>query len=168
MSAESKHFSIPTQQPTKMKVFIVYAHPEPQSLNGSLLKVTVDELEAQGHEVQVSDLYAMEWKAQVDRADFQQVPPGARLKVGWASGEATLAGRLTEDVKREQEKLVWADAVVLQFPLWWYGMPAILKGWVERGFSLLFAFGFGEYNDAHTGATGTARASSWASAPCWS
>lgn len=134
-----------------MKVFIVFAHPEPQSLGGSLVRATVAELEAQGHEVQVSDLYAMHWKSQVDRSDFPKFPDDARLRVPRASGEATFTGTLTDDVKREQEKLMWADAVILQFPLWWYSMPAILKGWVDRVYSLGFAYGNGEHNDRRWG-----------------
>ncbi|KAM5358418.1 hypothetical protein ACJZ2D_015297 [Fusarium nematophilum] len=134
-----------------MKVFIVFAHPELQSLNGSLLRTTVEELEAQGHEVQVSDLYAMQWKCQVDRADFPQHSPDDRLKVAMASAVATMSGTLTEDVKREQEKLLWADTVIFQFPLWWYTMPAILKGWIDRVFSLGFAYGIGEYSDKRWG-----------------
>ena len=115
-----------------MKVFIVFAHPERRSLNGALLTTTVEELEAQGHEVQVSDLYAMQWKSQVDRADFPHLSPEARLKVAHASAEATASNTLTDDVKREQEKLLWADTVIFQYPMWWMGMPAILKGWFER------------------------------------
>ncbi|KAI1082444.1 Flavodoxin-like protein [Whalleya microplaca] len=134
-----------------MKVFIVFAHPEPQSLNAALLKTTVSELEAQGHGVQVSDLYAMQWKCQVDRADFPQVPTDARLRVALASGESTISNTLTDDVKCEQEKLLWADVVILQFPLWWYNMPAILKGWIDRVYSLGFAYGLGEYNDQRWG-----------------
>ena len=134
-----------------MKVFIVFAHPEPQSLNGALLRTTVEELEEQGHEVQISDLYAMKWKSQVDRDDFPHLPADARLKVAYASAEATASNRLTDDVKREQEKLLWADTVIFQFPLWWMGMPAILKGWFERVYSLGFAYGLGEYSDAKWG-----------------
>ncbi|KAH6646586.1 flavoprotein-like protein [Truncatella angustata] len=134
-----------------MKVFIIFAHPEPQSLNGALLRVTVNELESQGHEVQVSDLYAMQWKSQVDRADFPQVPADARLRVAMSSGEATALSTLTDDVKQEQEKLLWADTIILQFPLWWYAMPAILKGWVDRVFSYGFAYGVGEHSDKRCG-----------------
>ena len=134
-----------------MKVFVVFAHPEPQSLNGSLLQVTVEELKAQGHEVQVSDLYAMEWKSQVDRADFPKLAADARLRVAHASGEATMTDTLTEDVKREQEKLLWADAVIFHFPMWWYSMPAILKGWFERVYSLGFGYGLGAYSDKRWG-----------------
>jgi NAD(P)H dehydrogenase (quinone) len=39
------------------------------------------------------------------------------------------------DIKTEQEKLFWCDALILQFPLWWFGLPAILKGWVDRVFA---------------------------------
>ncbi|KAI8945412.1 Flavodoxin-like protein [Xylaria longipes] len=134
-----------------MKVFVIFAHPEPQSLNGALLRTTVDELEAQGHEVQVSDLYAMQWKSQVDRADFPDLSPDARLKVAYASAEATASSSLTDDVKREQEKLLWADTVIFQYPMWWMGMPAILKGWFDRVYSFGFAYGLGEYNDTRWG-----------------
>lgn len=134
-----------------MKVFIVFAHPEPQSLSGSLLQTAVEELEAQGHEVQISDLYAMYWKGQVDRSDFPKLPPDTRLKVGYASREATISGTLTDDVKGEQEKLMWADVVILQFPLWWYSMPAIMKGWVDRVYSAGFAYGNGEHNNKRWG-----------------
>ena len=49
---------------------IVYAHPEPKSLNGSLKDLAVATLEGAGHEVRVSDLYAMDWKAVVDADDY--------------------------------------------------------------------------------------------------
>ena len=48
---------------------------------------------------------------------------------------------LSEDIQSELEKLAWADAVVLQFPLWWLGPPAILKGWIDR--VLVQGFGYG-------------------------
>jgi NAD(P)H dehydrogenase (quinone) len=129
-----------------MKVFIVFAHPEKQSLTGSLLKTTVDELEAQGHEVRVSDLYEMQWKSEISRSDFSLVNPDARLKIPRSSKQATHSNNLTEDVKAEQEKLLWADLVIYQFPLWWYTMPAILKGWIDRVYSCGFAYGVGEHN----------------------
>lgn len=134
-----------------MKVFIVFAHPEPQSLNGALLRTTIEELKGQGHEVQVSDLYAMQWKSQADRADFPHLSPDARFQLAYASAEAYASGTLTEDVKREQEKLLWADTVIFQFPLWWMGMPAILKGWIERVYSLGFAYGIGEHSATRWG-----------------
>ena len=73
-----------------MKVLLVFAHPERLSLNGALRDVAVAELQAQGHEVRVSDLYADGWKAAVDRSDFPDVAPGERLRVAGASGRASL------------------------------------------------------------------------------
>lgn len=134
-----------------MKVLLVFAHPEPRSLNGALREVAVRELEAQGHQVRVSDLYADGWKSQVDREDFPTLEPGARLQVAAASGQAYAAGTLTGDVEAEHEKLLWADALILQFPLWWYTMPAILKGWVDRVFSYGLAYGVGEHSDKRWG-----------------
>ncbi|PKU24108.1 NAD(P)H dehydrogenase [Telmatospirillum siberiense] len=134
-----------------MKVLLVFAHPEPRSLNGALRDAAVKELGTQGHEVRVSDLYAMRWKSEVDRADFPSLTPDSRLKVAAASGEAFSANALTQDVKAEQEKLLWADVLILQFPLWWYAMPAILKGWVDRVYAYGFAYGVGEHNDKRWG-----------------
>jgi NAD(P)H dehydrogenase (quinone) len=134
-----------------MNVLLVFAHPEPDSLNGALRDVAVSTLLAEGHEVQVSDLYAAGWKSAVDRADFPLLPPDARLQPAMASGAAFAAHALTDDVRAEQEKLLWADVLILQFPLWWYSMPAILKGWVDRVYAYGFAYGVGEHSDTHWG-----------------
>ncbi|MEU8452900.1 NAD(P)H-dependent oxidoreductase [Streptomyces griseoaurantiacus] len=133
-----------------MKTLIVHAHPEPKSLNGSLKDLAVSTLEAAGHEVRVSDLYAMNWKAVVDAADYGP-EVSDRLLVARDSGRAFEAGTLTQDVRAEQEKLLWAETVIFQFPLWWYSMPAILKGWVDRVFTYRFAYGVGEHSDTRYG-----------------
>lgn len=132
-----------------MNVHYVFAHPEPQSLSAALREVAVTELRAAGHHVTISDLYAMRWKAQIDRDDF----PGheGRLVVAEASGAAFSAGSLTEDVRAEHERLRDADALILHFPLWWYSMPAILKGWVDRVFSYKLAYGVGVHDETHYG-----------------
>ncbi len=109
-----------------MKTLIVHAHPEPKSLNSSLKDLAVSTLEAAGHEVRVSDLYAMNWKAAVDAADYGS-DASSRLRVALDSGRAFEAGTLTPDVLAEQDKLLWADTIIFQSPLWWYSMPAILR-----------------------------------------
>ncbi len=103
-----------------MRVLIVFAHPESRSLSGALRDIAIEELRAQGHEVRVSDLYAEGWKSEIDRADFPALAPGERLRVAPASGQAFATDTLTADVKTEQEKLLWADTLILQFPLWWF------------------------------------------------
>ncbi|SDG04397.1 MULTISPECIES: NAD(P)H-dependent oxidoreductase [unclassified Duganella] len=111
-----------------MNILIVYAHPDPRSLNGALKDYAVEHLQASGHAVQVSDLYAMQWRPTLEAGET----PGP-------------------EVLREQEKLLWADTVIFQFPLWWFSMPAIMKGWVERVFSHGFGYGIGEHSDRRWG-----------------
>lgn len=131
----------------KKKVLIVYAHPEPTSLSRQLVDATVRDLREQGHDVMLSDLYGMRWKAVFDEQDFPSRLNPDRLSFIEESGHAYATGNQTADVEVEQRKLLAADAVILQFPLWWFGMPAILKGWVDRVFAYGFAYGYkGEGN----------------------
>jgi len=134
-----------------MNVLLVYAHPEPRSLNGSLRDFAIQRLARSGHTVQVSDLYAMRWKAALDADDNTAARPGQRFDPSADSRRAFEAGTQSADITREQEKLLWADALILQFPLWWFSMPAILKGWVERVYAYGFAYGVGEHSDTHWG-----------------
>lgn len=135
----------------KKHILIVYAHPEPASLNGALKDAMHAHLLARGHTVEVSDLYAMGWKAAVDAADFPRRDAAARLRVPKDSHAAFAADALTADVRAEQDKLRRADALILQFPLWWYSMPAILKGWFDRVYSYGFGYGVGEHSERHWG-----------------
>lgn len=130
-----------------MNVLIVYAHPEPKSLTRQLVEVSVRTLREQGHTVMLSDLYGMEWKAVFDERDFPSRSDPDRLSFVTESGHAYATGRQTADVAQEQRKLLAADALILQFPLWWFGMPGILKGWVDRVFAYGLAYGYkGEGN----------------------
>ncbi len=124
-----------------MDVFWLYAHPEAASLGAALHDEGVRALENHGHRVTVSDLYAMKWKPTVDADDFTAHDPDQRLLVASASQRAFETATLSADIRAEQAKLDRADAVVVQFPLWWYGMPAILKGWFDRVFVKGFAYG---------------------------
>jgi NAD(P)H dehydrogenase (quinone) len=130
-----------------VNVFIVYAHPEPRSLNGALKDLAVRHLRAEGHDVSVSDLYAMAWKAVADGDDFLSRDSAERLFYERASKSAFSDGSQSPDIAAEQEKLLWADAVIFQFPMWWFSMPAILKGWIER----VYAYGFGYGVGVHGG-----------------
>lgn len=134
-----------------MKYFIVHAHPEPQSLTSYLKNRAVTALENAGHEVIVSDLYAMRFKAVADGEDFTTRAAPARLDYKSESEHAYRTATQTPDVAEEQRRLLWADAVILQFPLWWYGMPAILKGWVDRVFACGFAYGVGPHGGGKWG-----------------
>ncbi|MGW4445026.1 NAD(P)H-dependent oxidoreductase [Streptomyces sp. NPDC004682] len=93
----------------------------------------VQHLLDQGHEVRTSDLYAMKFDTVVRTGDFSHAD-GERLVVGSVAQHAFEQGTLSPDISAEHDKLSWADTLVVQFPLWWYGMPAILKGWFDRVF----------------------------------
>lgn len=123
-----------------MKILWVFAHPDPRSLNGSLRDAALKHLASSGHTVEESDLYRMGWNPVVDASDYGHDPTD-RLHVASASSIALRHETLTLDIAAEQKKLRRADVVVLQFPLWWFSMPAILKGWVDRVFVEGFGYG---------------------------
>lgn len=118
-----------------MKVLVVYAHPEPLSFNAALKDAAVAALQAQGHAVQVNDLHAMGFKAVTDAADFPVRADPSRLVIPKEQAAAHARGTTAPDIAAEHAKLAWADALLLQFPLWMYGLPALLKGWCDRVFS---------------------------------
>ncbi|MCG7311138.1 NAD(P)H-dependent oxidoreductase [Brachybacterium sp. ACRRE] len=121
------------------------AHPEPRSLNGALRRAGIAHLQSAGHEVLCSDLYEMGWDPVLSPWDAGRSDAGPtelpRFRVSDDTRRAFVEGAVPPDTRREQEKLRAADALIIQFPLWWYGMPAILKGWFDRVLISGFAFG---------------------------
>lgn len=130
-----------------MKVFIVHAHEEPRSFNAAMKNQAIRTFEAQGHGVVVSDLYRMQFKAVADEKDFLERRDRHYLKRQAEEMAASSLGTLAHDILEEQKKLEACDLLILQFPLWWFSMPAILKGWVDRVFSMGFAYGGGKWYD---------------------
>jgi NAD(P)H dehydrogenase (quinone) len=131
-----------------MKVFIVYVHPEPRSLNGALKDLALRTLQNQGHQIQVSDLYAMQFNALATRADFLALQCEDVLHYMAEQLHAAETLAFTQDIREELEKLRWAEVVIFQFPLWWFSMPALLKGWIDRVFAMGVVYGgkFGIYD----------------------
>jgi NAD(P)H dehydrogenase (quinone) len=127
-----------------MKIFIVHAHPEPRSFVSAMRDAAVDELGAGGHEVRVSDLYAMRFQPVLDRHDFTTTMDPGYLKPQREQLHAVKEGGLSPEIEAEVEKLFWCDAVLFTFPLWWFSMPAILKGWVDRVFVMGRVYGGGK------------------------
>jgi NAD(P)H dehydrogenase (quinone) len=124
-----------------MNIFIVYAHPEPKSFNGAMKDIAVETLQNAGHEVVVSDLYAMQFNAIVGVDDFKGERANADfLSIATEQNKAYETGTLATDIVAEQEKFQRADLVIFQFPVWWFGMPAIMNGWADRVFVRGFAY----------------------------
>lgn len=127
-----------------MNALIVYAHPEPNSMNGALRDAAVLGLTEAGWQVEVSDLHAQHFRADAGWEDFTAPKSRDRLRYAYEQRHATPGGQYSTDILHEQAKIRRADLIIFQFPLWWYAVPAILKGWADR----VLANGFA-YDDQH-------------------
>ena len=124
-----------------MNILIVDAHPEPRSFNGAMKDLAVQTLGGLGHSVTVSDLYAMGWNAVAGPADISGSPSDtSRFSIARKQTLAMENGTIAADIAAEQAKLVAADLLISQFPVWWFGMPAILKDWADRVLARGFAY----------------------------
>jgi len=121
-----------------MNIFIVYCHPEPKSLNGALKDMAVMTLKENRHQIKISDLYGMKFKATLDRDDFLQMENPERLMPVTEQFNAAKTNTFSSDIKEEMKKIEWADLIIFQFPIWYETMPALLKAWFER----ILAHGF--------------------------
>lgn len=111
-----------------MNHLIVYAHPHEGSFNSAILDTAVGALKAKGHEVTVRDLNKLGFNPVLSSADTA----------------ALREGNVPSDIKTEQDYLAKADVITFIYPIWWTGLPAILKGYVDRTFSYGFAY---QYNN---------------------
>lgn len=130
-----------------MKLFILHAHHETQSFNGAMTRAAAQAATDAGHQVIVSDLHAMKFDPVSDRRNFTTVKDPAYLKQQAEELYASQNEGFAADIKAEMDKLFWCDAFVMQFPLWWFGLPAIAKGWVDRVFASGRIYGGGKWYD---------------------
>ncbi|WP_299780622.1 NAD(P)H-dependent oxidoreductase [uncultured Formosa sp.] len=107
-----------------MKHLIIYAHPNKASLNHHFKQTVVDILTQHNHDVIVRDLYHIDFNPILSLSDI-----GGQRK-----------GEVSDDVKMEQDFISWADIITFIYPIWWTGMPAIMKGYIDRVFSYGFAY----------------------------
>lgn len=100
-----------------MKCLVVIAHPLSDSLCRTLAQVSIEALSAAGHEIKVEDLYATGFSPSLtvsERQSYYSLPFDSSL------------------IEPHMERLLAAEALVLVFPTWWFGFPAMLKGWFDR------------------------------------
>jgi NAD(P)H dehydrogenase (quinone) len=128
----------------KNKVLIVHAHPEKASFCSSLKNTASAYFIEIGCEVKESDLYAMEFNPVGDKHDFISLQNPDFFKYQMEQVNAFQNNLFEENLKTEMEKLEWCDVLIFNFPLWWFGLPAILKGWVDRVFAMGFVYGAGK------------------------
>lgn len=97
-----------------------------------MCSVATEQLRASGHEVRVSDLYAAGFNAVASGADFAQRKNPDYLVYALEQRNGQETGTLSPDIQAEVGKLLWCDLLILNFPIFWFSTPAILKGWIDR------------------------------------
>jgi NAD(P)H dehydrogenase (quinone) len=130
-----------------MKIFIVYWHPEPQSFNHAMFQTACQALGDAGHEVKTSDLFEAGFNPVSGRCNFITVKDPDYLKLQLEEIHATEMNGFAADIEAEMNKLEWCELMIWQFPLWWFGLPAMFKGWVDRVFAMGRVYGSGRFYD---------------------
>lgn len=100
-----------------MRALVVFCHPCSESFNAAICARTVETLEQAGHEVRLRDLY---------KEGFQPVMSGDERRGYHDEGDNVAP------VKEHVEDILWCEMLIFVYPTWWYGLPAMLKGWLDR------------------------------------
>lgn len=100
-----------------MRILVVYSHPCEESFNAAICKTVLESLDTGKHEVRLTDLYAIGFDPVMSAEERRKYH--------------------TPDLNREPiadqlEDIKWAEALIFVYPTWWFGLPAMLKGWLER------------------------------------
>ena len=109
-----------------MRALVVHCHPCPDSLSGAVNAAVCEALAARGDAVDLLDLYAGGFDPAMSREEW----------LGYHDEAANL-----RPVRPHAERVARADALLFTYPTWWFGPPAMLKGWLERVMVPGFAFG---------------------------
>lgn len=108
----------------KTNHLIIYCNPSPKSLSAAYRDTLVELTELSENPVNVRDLYNIGFKPVLEQKDF----------------DAVKHGQIPADLKVEQDYIMWADLLTFIYPIWWGGMPALLKGYIDRVFARGFAY----------------------------
>jgi len=107
-----------------MKYLIIYAHPNTASFNHAIMETITEEFKKSNKEFEVRDLYKIGFNPVLSSEDLAAIQKGA----------------VPHDIKTEQDYIRAADTLIFISPIWWSAMPAMLKGYFDRVFSLKFAY----------------------------
>lgn len=107
-----------------MKITIIYSNHQNGNFNEQLLERLKASLLKNGHEFVIRDLYAIDFNPVLRTRDFEMIG----------------SGQTPDDILKEQSFVKWADLLLFIYPVWWGGMPAIVKGYIDRVFSWGFAY----------------------------
>ncbi|MBK7600938.1 MAG: NAD(P)H-dependent oxidoreductase [Acidobacteria bacterium] len=125
-----------------MKVFVVYWHPEPRSFNAAMFQAACGTLTAAGHKRSELPTFMRCALIQFQAGRTLTVKDPNYLKPD-RGNERHRNERVSDEIESEIRKIEWCEMMIWQFPLWWFGLPAVLKGWVDRVFAMGRTYGGG-------------------------
>ncbi|WP_346911552.1 NAD(P)H-dependent oxidoreductase [uncultured Roseibium sp.] len=100
-----------------MRVLVVYCHPCAESFNAAVKETVLSTLEGAGHEIRLIDLYAKEFDPAMS----------AEERRGYHEPDSNV-----QPVAEHVDAINWCEMIVFVYPTWWFGLPAMLKGWFDR------------------------------------
>ncbi len=109
-----------------MRILTILAHPDPDSFNGALSAALCDGIRAAGHTPDLLDLYSERFDPVLGKSELESMGSGKPLT----------------DVAACQRRIKAANGLAIVFPVWWFGVPAMLKGFIDRVFQEGFAYRF--------------------------
>ncbi|MBM2817378.1 MAG: dehydrogenase [Ignavibacteria bacterium] len=123
-----------------MNILILHAHIEPDSFCSSLKNLAFEHFTANGDTVEISDLYQMGFNPVASRSDFKSVAQEKPFNYLKEQIFAFQNNSFSDEITTEMQKFVRADLLLLNFPLWWSSVPAIMKGWLDKVLALGFSY----------------------------
>lgn len=132
-------------------ILIVHAHHEPGSFSSALAHAGRETLSRAGHNVVFSDLYAMKFDPVSDRRNFITTANAGYLKQQSEEKYASHHDGFSPEIEIEMRKVETCDLLIFSFPLWWFGLPAVLKGWVDRVLAYGRIYGEGRWYETGVG-----------------
>jgi len=129
--------NLPQVAEGKKKVLIVSSHPNVvdsvgKSFNHRLMDAAKTMLEAEGHAVIIDDLIAIGWNPVASPADFTSAKDSGYFDYQSEQDHAVQGGTFAPDLREQLDLVDWCDIVIHQFPIYWWSVPAIHKGWIDR------------------------------------
>jgi NAD(P)H dehydrogenase (quinone) len=116
-----------------MNILIVYCHPSKKSYTFQVFERLKSVLNRQNLSFEVSDLYEMNFQGDMSETEYE--------REGFIKTELPIA----QDVLAEHAKIEKADCIIFLYPVWWSDCPAKLKGWFDRVYSVVYAYGQNNY-----------------------
>lgn len=100
-----------------MRALVVYCHPDPASFTAAVRDIVMERLRDASAEIRLHDLYGAQFQPCLTQAEWR----------GYLDSPANRA-----PVAEAARDIEWCDTLIFVYPTWWYGLPAMLKGWLDR------------------------------------